>query len=137
MKVMSTLFTLGLMILLIACTNKQPDSTEQGNTPPAADTLSKKMITARIFLKPEYVAQFLEAAKAMIDSSNAEPGCEGYMLYQNPYDPTQLIFVETWKDQAAIDVHFSMSYFKAFGPKTQDWLAQPTELRILDVIPVK
>jgi quinol monooxygenase YgiN len=70
----------------------------------------------------------------MIDSSNAEPGCISYMLYQNPYDNTQLIFVETWKNQAAIDAHFNMSYFKAFGPKTAEWISQPTELKIYDIM---
>ena len=55
------------------------------------------------------------------------------MLYQNPYDQTQLIFVEEWKDQAAIDAHFAMPYFKAFGPKTSDWRSQPTEVKIFDV----
>jgi quinol monooxygenase YgiN len=57
------------------------------------------------------------------------------LLYQNPYDKTQLIFVEVWKDQIAIDNHFSMSYFKAFGPRTKDWLLKPTELKIYDVMP--
>jgi len=135
---MKTLFSFlipGLLILVIACTKKQPAPAETSNAAIATDTISKKMITARIFVKPERVADFIEAAKAMIDSSNKEPGCENYMLYQNPYDNTKFIFVETWKDQAAIDAHFSMSYFKAFGPKTQDWLLQPTELKIFDVVP--
>ncbi len=102
---------------------------------PVTDTLTKKIITARVYVKAEKVADFLEAARFIIDSSQAEAGCESYMLYQNPYDKTKLIFVEVWKDQVAIDNHFSMSYFKAFGPKTKDWLLQPTELKIFDVIP--
>jgi quinol monooxygenase YgiN len=117
-------------VLFSACTGKKAQNQEM----PAADSVSKMMITAKVFLKPEFVTPFIDGARAMIDSSNMEPGCESYMLYQDPYDSTKLIFVEVWKDQAAIDNHFSMSYFKAWGPKTQDWLAQPTELKIVKVI---
>ena len=137
MKTSSTYFTLVLLVLALACSRKESSPAVESAARPAADSLAKKMITAKVFVKPEYVASFLEVAKTLIDSSNAEPGCEGYMLYQNPYDNTKLIFVETWKDQAAIDKHFSMSYFKAFGPKTQDWLSQPTELKIMDVVAVQ
>jgi len=86
-------------------------------------------------VKPEKVADFIEAARYIIDSSRAEAGCESYTLYQDPYNKTDLIFVEVWKDQVAIDNHFSMSYFKSFGPKTADWILKPAELKIYDVIP--
>lgn len=122
-----------MLVIAAACAPKQPESTEPAAAIPAADSLSKKMITARVYIKPEKVSDFIEAAKYIIDSSNAEPGCESYQLYQDPYDETKFIFVEVWKDQMAIDNHFSMSYFKAFGPKTKDWLLQDTELKIYDV----
>jgi quinol monooxygenase YgiN len=128
------LWITGLMILAFSCAKKQVVPAEEASNTPPADTLSHKMITARVFIKPEYVADFVTSARAMIDSSNAEPGCISYMLYQNPYDNTSFIFVEAWKDQAH-RAHFSMSYFKAFGPKIQDWLLQPTEIKILNVIP--
>ena len=133
MKTLSRVTVLFLLIILASCVKKESVPAESA-VQPATDSVLKKMITAKVYLKPEHVADFIEAARAMIDSSNAEPGCESYMLYQDPYDNTKLIFVETWKDQAAIDTHFAMPYFIAFGPKIQDWLAQPTEIKILDVI---
>jgi quinol monooxygenase YgiN len=135
---MKTIISLSLpilMLLFVACEPKKTQPAEPIAAAPTADTLTKKIITARVFVKAEKVADFLEAARFIIDSSQAEAGCESYNLYQNPYDKTKLIFVEVWKDQVAIDNHFSMSYFKAFGPKIQDWLLQPTELKIFDVIP--
>ncbi len=135
MKTLLSISLLILMLLFAACAPKNQQPAEAVAATPVTDTLSKKIITARVFIKAEKVADFLEAARAMIDSSQAEAGCESYMLYQNPYDKTSLIFVEIWKDQVAIDNHFSMSYFKAFGPKTKDWLLKPTELEIFDVSP--
>ena len=133
MKTKIALYLASLLVFFAACAPKQPAPAQPAIAAPVADTITKKIITARIFLKPEKVNDFIAAAKPLIDSSSAEAGNESYMLYQNPYDKTKLIFVEVWKDQMAIDNHFSMSYFKAFGPKTKDWLAQPTELKIFDV----
>jgi quinol monooxygenase YgiN len=137
MKKLYLLLVPGLLILVLACAKKQPAPAETAITAPIADTISKKMITAKVFVKPGNVADFIKAAGSMIDSSNAEPGCESYMLYQDPYDNTKFIFIEIWKDQSAIDAHFAMPYFIAWGPKTKDWLSQPTELKIFDVVPGK
>lgn len=129
-------FSLLLIVFLFAaCDTKKQQPAEPVTAAPVTDTLNKKVITARVYVKAEKVADFIEAARFIIDSSQAEAGCESYNLYQSPYDKTNLIFVEVWKDQVAIDNHFSMSYFKAFGPKTKDWLLKPTELMIFDVIP--
>jgi len=125
------------VFLFAACAPKKQQPAEPVETAPVADSLTKKIITARVFVKPEKVDDFIEAARFIIDSSQAEAGCESYMLYQSPYDKSQLIFVEVWKDQVAIDNHFSMSYFKSFGPKITDWLLKPTELMIYDVTPAE
>jgi len=98
---------------------------------------NKRMITAKIFVKKEKLADFIKVAKGMIDSTLKETGCESYMLYQNPYEPTKLIFVETYKNQAAIDAHFASSYFKNFGPVIKDWMSEPTDLKIYDIAGVK
>jgi quinol monooxygenase YgiN len=134
MKAIYSLLILGFLILVFSCVKKQDIPADNTTALPVADSMSHKMITAMVYVKSERVADFIEAARAMIDSSNAEPGCISYQLYQNPYDNTKFIFVEAWKDQAAIDTHFSKAYFKAFGPITKDWLLQPSEIKILDVV---
>jgi quinol monooxygenase YgiN len=98
---------------------------------------NKKMITAKIFVKKDNILDFIKAAKGMIDNTIKEPGCESYMLYQNPYEPTRLIFVETYKNQAAIDAHFASSYFKDFGPVIKNWLSDSTEIKIYEIVGVK
>lgn len=124
-----------IVLLTAACAPKQPSSEKAADVvAPVTDSMTKKIITAQLFVKSEKVSDFLAAARPLIDSSNTEPGCESYTLYQNPYDKTRFIFVEIWKDQVAIDNHFSKPYFKAFGPKTGNWLMQPTEVKIFDVV---
>jgi quinol monooxygenase YgiN len=93
----------------------------------------KKMITARVFIKTGSEADFISAAKTMIDNSNSEEGCLGYMLYQDPYEKTNFIFVETYKNQAAVDAHFATSYFTEFGNKLADMTSSTTEIKIFDI----
>ena len=137
MKTRLLLLFLVVMAFLSSCTPKKGAETSLPDSTAVAPAANEMIIHARIYLKPEKVADFIEAARAMIDSSNMEPGCLSYQLYQDPYDNTRFIFVESWKDQADIDAHFTMQYFTAFGPKTQDWLAQPTELKIFEVVSAK
>jgi len=133
MKTKLLLLSLAFAALMSACNKQKPVETPAVDTTAVIPAVTQKLITAKVFLKTEKVADFIAAAKAMVDSSSAEAGCISYQLYQNPYDKGQFIFVEVWKDQAAIDAHFAMPYFTAWGPKTSDWMAKPAELKIYDV----
>jgi quinol monooxygenase YgiN len=72
-------------------------------------------------------------AKEMIEKSNKESGCKSYQLYQDPYNSTMFIFVEEYKNQAAIDAHFASDYFKAFGPKISSLVKEPAKIKIITV----
>ena len=91
------------------------------------------MIVAKLKVKPEKVKAFTEAAKEIIEKSNKEEGCKSYQLYQDPYDNTRFVFVEEYKNQAAVDAHFASDYFKAFGPKIGDLVAEPAKIKIVTV----
>ncbi len=89
------------------------------------------MIIAKLTVKPDKIKAFTEAAKEMIEKSNKEPGCLSYQLYQDPYTNTKFVFVEEYKNQAAIDAHFAADYFKAFGPKISDLTEGPASIKII------
>ena len=91
------------------------------------------MIVAKLTVKPDKVKTFIEAAKDIIEKSNKEPGCKSYQLYQDPYDNTKFVFVEEYKNQAAVDAHFASDYFKTFGPKIADLIAEPAKIKIITV----
>lgn len=96
-----------------------------------------KIITAHKFIKPEKVSEFIEFTKDAIAKSRAEDGCISYTLYQDPSDSTKFIFFEQWKDQAAIDHHFSTDHFKTSGSRAAEFEAAPTILTIYDACEVK
>jgi quinol monooxygenase YgiN len=139
---MKTYLLLSVFIVLIIAFGCKPATNEPVKAKTNSLTVAKspdnkRMITAKIFVKREKIQDFIKAARGMIDSTMKEPGCESYMLYQNPYEPTKLIFVETYKNQAAIDAHFASSYFKNFGPVIKDWVSEPGDIKIYDLAGVK
>ena len=126
--IMSTLFT----VIGFACNPKAPAPQPQPETAVQPSDF-QKMITARVFIKPGSESDFLSAAQVMVENSNKEEGCLGYMLYQDPFERTNFIFVERYKNQAAIDAHFATPYFKEFGAKISDMTSNPIEIKIFDI----
>jgi quinol monooxygenase YgiN len=126
------ILTIILLIIGAACKTKTPKPPEQ-QVIQAVATDYPKMITARVFIKPGRESDFISAARVMIENSNKEEGCVSYMLYQDPYEKTNFIFIERYKNQAAIDFHFATSYFKAFGERIADMTSIPSEIKIIDI----
>lgn len=126
------LILLGILFIAgVACKQQTPAVPAQPTAVQPA--IIKKMITAKVFIKPGKEADFISAAKVMVENSNKEPGCRGYTLYQDPYEKTSFIFVETYDNQEAIDFHFATPYFKEFGQTIADMVSSPAEIKILDI----
>jgi quinol monooxygenase YgiN len=45
------------------------------------------------------------ALPAVINATRAEDGCEDYGCYEDTQRPGRFVFVERWRDQAALDRH--------------------------------
>jgi len=136
MKVKLTVLLLGIAMLFNSCGNKIKGEKEQSSLMPVAGVpiaSPKMMIVAKISIKAEKADLFIEAAKDIIEKSNAEEGCTFYQLYRDPYDASKFIFVEEYKDQAAVDFHFAADYFNAFGPKIADYVSGAAEIKVITV----
>jgi len=136
MKVKLSVLLLGIAMLFNSCGNKNKGEKEQSSLISVAGVpfaAPKMMIVAKISVKPEKADLFIEAAKDIIEKSNAEEGCTFYQLYRDPYDASKFIFVEEYKDQAAVDFHFAADYFNAFGPKIADYVLGAAEIKVISV----
>jgi quinol monooxygenase YgiN len=135
MKTKILILSILFSVIGISCKPKAPVQPAQPSQPEVITQTPdyQKMITAKVFIKPGKEADFISAAKMMIENSNKEEGCLGYMLYQDPYEKTNFIFVEKYKNQAAIDTHFATPYFKEFGTIIGDLTSKPTEIKIIDI----
>jgi len=127
-----------ILCALVIFTSCNTNKTNEMN--PLKDSLNivaqpdyKMSIIARLSVKPERIKDFTDAARDIIDLSNKEAGCTFYQLFQDPYDNTKFVFVEEYKNQAAVDAHFATEYFKAFGPKIGDMIAGAPEIKVISV----
>ena len=92
----------------------------------------KKIISAQVFIKPDKVDAFLNATKSLIEKSRAEEGCISYSLFQDPQDKTKFLFFEEWKNQAAVDFHFSTEHFQKFGETLNECASAPAIITVYD-----
>lgn len=130
------LVLLSLLVLgYSSCNSKKPGESAQvkENSSIASVPDYKMMIVAKLSIKPERTKDFITVAKEMIEKSNMESGCSFYQLYQDPYDNSKFVFVEEYKNQTAVDEHFASDYFKTFGPKISDLVAEPAKIKIVSV----
>ncbi|GHT24699.1 hypothetical protein FACS189430_10070 [Bacteroidia bacterium] len=98
---------------------------------------AKKVISARVFIKADKVAQFIAATKSLIELSRQEEGNISYSLFQDPEDPTKFLFFEEWKNEAATKFHFATEHFKKFGETLAECGSQAADITIYDSVAEK
>ena len=91
-------------------------------------------IVATIKTKPGQEAAFEEVAKALVAAVNAnEPGCLLYTL-SKAEEPDTYVFMERYKDEAAVEAHRATSHFKDLGRKMGEFMdGRPQILRLREV----
>ncbi len=55
----------------------------------------------------------ISLAQSMLAPSNAEPGCQAYILHRDPADPSVLFLYEQYDDEAASQAHCDSPHFMA------------------------
>lgn len=75
--------------------------------------MSKLNIVATFNVTPETKEQVIASILKCAIPSRAESGNVYYTLTENVSDPNQLIILEEWTSQAAIDFHNTTPHFKA------------------------
>jgi quinol monooxygenase YgiN len=79
------------------------------------------MLTAFIEVLPIDRAPIRAALTAVVAATRAEEGCEEYGCYEDTQQLGRFVFVERWRDKAALDRHLATQHMadwmKAAGPK--------------------
>ena len=56
-----------------------------------------------------------------VGSTNEEPGCLRFDVYQNIEDPTELYLYEVYVNPAAFDYHKGTPHIKEWAETVKDW----------------
>ena len=90
----------------------------------------KKVINARITVKPESIEKFISLADIVVEQSNLEKGCLVYKLYQEAGNPSSFIVYEVYENQDAVDFHNSTQHFKDFIGQITEILAESPMIEV-------
>jgi quinol monooxygenase YgiN len=89
-------------------------------------------VVAIITTKPGMRETVLAVAKANIPAVCAEDGCIEYSLaidaeglggFQTKFGADTFVFIEKWRDTAALKAHAAAPHMAAYGAKVKDMLA--------------
>ncbi len=80
------------------------------------------VIVVTLQAKPEGRDAFLKAAvEDGQGSTQNEPGCLRFDVYNDQSDPNKFVFVEVYKDEAAFQAHTEAPHFIKWRDTTADW----------------
>jgi len=80
-----------------------------------------------IHVKPERVADFVEAIRANHERSVLEPGNLRFDILQSLDDPTRFVTYMAYRDEASADAHRETAHYLAFRDKVAGWMAEPRQ----------
>ena len=84
--------------------------------------MSRIMIVVEFELKPQHRDDFIKLMKNHAELSRAEDGCHQFDVLQAQEDPNKIFFVESWRDQAALDVHSKVPRMEQNRALCTPWL---------------
>ena len=68
------------------------------------------LITGTVVVAPENRAAFIAAVTRHVTLSRTEPGCISHAFHEDVMAPGTFVFVERWRDMAAVQEHFAKDY---------------------------
>ena len=90
-------------------------------------------VVATLKIKEGKAAEFETVANQLVEKVNAnEEGVIYYDLYKQ--DDTTYLFLEKYKDQAALDIHRKTDYYKSLGAQLGAFMAGAPDIKILAAV---
>ncbi len=78
-------------------------------------------------VKPEHVAEFLEATRINHEASIREPGNLRFDVLLSVDDPTRFILYEAYADEDAAAAHKKTDHYTTWRDTVAGWMAQPRQ----------
>lgn len=75
---------------------------------------------------------FLAAARQCITATRQEAGCLRYDLHESIETEGAYLFVEHWRDKAALEAHAKMPHLRAFVAAAVPCLAAPPHIEAIE-----
>ncbi len=91
------------------------------------------LITGTVEIAPENRAEFIAAATRHCSLSREEPGCISHTCNEDVMAPGTFVFVERWRDMAAVQEHFAKPYSREIVATMRKLATSSTGVEIHDI----
>ena len=91
-------------------------------------TSSSIIVVAHVYCREDQVENILPILQKLTEATRTESGCVKYELHQDLSDQTHFTFIEEWKNEEALQLHFQMEHFKQAGEQVKPFCAKPVEI---------
>jgi autoinducer 2-degrading protein len=85
------------------------------------------VVAVTVFVKPEFVAPFIEASFLNAAGSRGEPGNVRWDFCQAEDDPSRFLLYEVYKSKADFVAHQQTPHYLRWRDAVTDWMAQPRQ----------
>ncbi|HEX7491119.1 MAG TPA: antibiotic biosynthesis monooxygenase [Candidatus Limnocylindrales bacterium] len=76
-------------------------------------------------VKPEHVADFIEAIRVNHEHSVREPGNLRFDILQDAGDSTRFMAYEAYRDEAEAKAHKETAHYLTWRDQVAEWMAEP------------
>ena len=91
-----------------------------------------------VWVRPERVAEFLEASLVNARASVQEPGVLRFDVIQDQADPAHVVLVEVYRDADAPAAHKATAHYATWRDTVEEMMAKPrTSTKFSAVFPAK
>ncbi|MDR3348789.1 MAG: antibiotic biosynthesis monooxygenase [Acidaminococcales bacterium] len=90
------------------------------------------VVLAKMSVKPERQAEFIERARPVVAATRAEKGNVSYTLYKSTENERELIYVEEWESKSALALHLESEHLLKFKKERAEMMAGETNAKIYE-----
>lgn len=89
-------------------------------------------VIAQDFIRADAIDIVAPLYQELLALTRQEPLCISYDLFVSQRDPGHFIFIETWPDRAALDLHCATEHFRRLVPQIDAHQRTPGTYILMD-----
>jgi quinol monooxygenase YgiN len=86
------------------------------------------IVVAELAVRAKMEEKFRQAVSDVTEASLVEPGSISYGAYYDVLQKDRVMFVERWRDEAALQQHFETTHFIAFRERISPLVTNASEV---------
>lgn len=92
-------------------------------------------VIAEDFIHPEHIDTVMPWYRELVEKTRQEPLCISYELCIDQQDPGHFIFIESWPDRPALEVHCQTEHFTRLVPQINQYQRKPCTFLFMQAFP--